>query len=115
MDGACTQQPLYGLGARQLREDAALRGPWPLCELPRRRRAAGRGQRRLWPQLSSSQGGEGQVRSGELLPHEPEHPAHGLSVEAGMGIAAPMVLWRREIFAIGPKTSLAIQDSCNPE
>jgi hypothetical protein len=55
--------------------DAAVRWRGPLCQLPGRRRARRCGGSRVWSQLPSTPRVQDQVRSGELLPQEPEHPS----------------------------------------
>ena len=48
----------------------------PLCQLPRRRRDRRRADSgRVWPELRPSRRGEEQVRPGQRLPPQPEHPA----------------------------------------
>ena len=79
VDGPGGHERVHRLGARDLRADAALLRLRPLRELPRTTtRRATRSPLRTDPTTGGYSEIKTQVRSEELLPHEPEHPAVGL-------------------------------------
>ena len=84
LGGRGRRRALHPLGARLLQCLGALRERRRLRQFPDRRRGRSRAQR-LRPELRSPRPGEAQVRSGQPLPREPEHPAclrDGLDTDA---------------------------------